>query len=92
MGNSLLAYQNEERNGVFKASFVLDIELDIVLEVCIYYKLLFKLSFGEVSSSSVRSSLSGVAWNSQIVECRKFEAIEKTLTWSFLSKNRIFEP
>ena len=32
-----------------------------------------------------------MAWNSQIVECRKFEAIEKTLTWSFLLKNRIFE-
>lgn len=41
MGNSLLAYQNEERNDLFKASFVLDIVLDIVLEVCIYYKLLF---------------------------------------------------
>ena len=40
MENSLLAYQNEERN-LFKASFVLDIVLDIVLEVCIYYKLLF---------------------------------------------------
>lgn len=41
MENSLLAYQNEGRNDLFKASFVLDIVLDIVLEVCIYYKLLF---------------------------------------------------
>ena len=43
MENSLLAYQNEERNDLFKASFVLDNVLDVVLEVCIYYKLLFLL-------------------------------------------------
>ena len=31
---------NEERNNLFK-SFVLDIALNIVLEICIYCKLLF---------------------------------------------------
>lgn len=68
---------------------MLDIVLGIILEICIYYELSKLLGKKGTQSSAVVSSLSGVAWSSQIVGCRKFEAREEN-TWLFLL-NGIFE-
>lgn len=56
---------------------MLGIVLGIILEICIYYELSKLLGKIVTQSSAVVSSLSGVAWSSQIVGCRKFEAREE---------------